>query len=55
MHIMRTVNGFQPLPRQLTATLTAALGTFPIAVVTGARQTGKSTLVRNLINGGARD
>jgi hypothetical protein len=54
MDIRRAVKGFQPLPRRLTATLTAALRTLPIAVVTGARQTGKSTPVRNLINGGAR-
>jgi predicted AAA+ superfamily ATPase len=35
-----------PLPRLLTAPLAAALRTMPAVVVTGARQTGKSTLVR---------
>jgi predicted AAA+ superfamily ATPase len=54
MDIMHSMNGFTPLLRALTATLTAALRAFPIAVVTGARQTGKSTLVRSLLNGGTR-
>lgn len=34
------------LPRLVQARLGALLGVFPVAVVTGARQTGKSTLVR---------
>jgi predicted AAA+ superfamily ATPase len=37
------------LPRDLTARLRRALGAFPAVVVTGARQTGKSTLVRELL------
>ena len=36
------------LPRALEATLRARLATFPVVVVTGARQTGKSTLAREL-------
>ncbi|HTQ78979.1 MAG TPA: hypothetical protein VMM92_03200 [Thermoanaerobaculia bacterium] len=34
------------LPRLLGAPLGTALGSFPVAVIPGARQTGKSTLVR---------
>src|SRR5688572_14712081 len=41
------------LPRLLTAPLQRALRTMPVVVVTGARQTGKSTLVRHLL--GPRD
>ena len=37
-----------PLPRLLAAPLAAALRTMPAVVITGARQTGKSTLVRGL-------
>lgn len=36
------------LPRAVTKRLTAAMGALPVAVVMGARQTGKSTLVRAL-------
>jgi len=36
------------LPRHLDATLAKALATFPVVVLTGARQTGKSTLARRL-------
>ena len=36
------------LPRALEPTLRARLATFPVVVVTGARQTGKSTLAREL-------
>ena len=35
-------------PRALEPTLKARLATFPVVVVTGARQTGKSTLAREL-------
>ena len=35
-------------PRALEPTLRARLATFPVVVVTGARQTGKSTLAREL-------
>lgn len=34
------------LPRALTETAQRALGLFPVVVISGARQTGKSTLVR---------
>ncbi len=36
------------LPRLLEPSLTEALRTFPVVVVTGPRQAGKSTLVRNI-------
>ena len=36
-----------PLPRIADSALTRALGLFPVVVVTGARRTGKSTLVRS--------
>lgn len=36
-----------PLPRVLERTLERALSLFPVVVVTGARRTGKSTLVRS--------
>ena len=38
----------EPLPRLLAEPLARAAGTMPVVVVTGARQTGKSTLVRKL-------
>lgn len=38
----------KPLRRAAEDLLTAALADFPVVVITGARQTGKSTLVRNL-------
>jgi hypothetical protein len=44
-----------PLPRYLTAEVERALREFPVVVLTGARQTGKSTLARDLIGGPARD
>lgn len=37
------------LPRALATVLRRALRAFPVVVVTGARQTGKSTLVRELL------
>ncbi|MGF1660922.1 MAG: ATP-binding protein [Kineosporiaceae bacterium] len=39
------------LPRLLRPSLTAALGDTPVVVVHGPRQSGKSTLVRNLLDG----
>lgn len=48
MIIIHGVNRMQILPRALEASLTAALRSFPVVVVTGSRQTGKSTLVRPL-------
>jgi len=38
----------RPLPRALAPRLTSLLRSFPAVVVTGARQTGKSTLVQQL-------
>lgn len=45
MIIIHGVNGLQILPRALEASLTAALRSFPVVVLTGSRQTGKSELV----------
>ena len=46
MIIIHGVNNHaQPLPRILEPALAAALRRFPVVVVTGARQTGKTTLV----------
>ncbi len=42
------------LPRLLQTTLAGHLRTMPAVVVTGARQTGKSTLVQALVNGERR-
>ncbi|MBI2437715.1 MAG: ATP-binding protein [Lentisphaerae bacterium] len=44
----------KPLPRLLTPILRRALKNAPVVVLTGARQTGKSTLVRELLNEPAR-
>jgi len=48
MIIIHGVNELHILPRALEASLTSALRSFPVVVVTGSRQTGKSTLVRPL-------
>lgn len=40
-----------PLPRSVTGSLEHRLGVMPVVVVTGARQTGKTTLARNLVAG----
>lgn len=42
------------LPRALGPSLADALRAFPVTVITGARQTGKSTLVRDLLPGPRR-
>lgn len=56
MIIIHVVNNLAlPFPRYLTESLRQALKTFPVVVVTGARQTGKSTLIRELLPGPARD
>ena len=45
MDIIHIVNGLQKiLPRVLEATVAESLARFPVVVLTGARQTGKSTL-----------
>ncbi len=41
-------------PRMLEPTLRQALRDFPVVVLTGARQTGKTTIARQLDGGGAR-
>lgn len=47
MIIIHDVNNFY-MPRALAATVEARLRSAPVVVVTGARQTGKSTLVQRL-------
>jgi len=50
MHIIHDVNGLHGiLPRHLTGRVRQALRTFPVVVLSGARQTGKSTLIRRLL------
>jgi len=48
MIIIHAVNDQHILPRALQSALDLALRSFPVVVVTGSRQTGKSTLVRDL-------
>lgn len=50
MIIIHAMNNF-PLPRLVAAGLADRLRVMPAVVVTGARQTGKSTLVQNLPGG----
>src|SRR5579885_1773095 len=45
----------QPLPRALTTEVLHALAAFPVVVLTGARQTGKSTLIRDLLPSSGRN
>jgi len=48
MNIIQTMNkNMHILPRLITPALQRVLGRFPVVVLTGARQTGKSTLVSN--------
>lgn len=54
MIIIQRVNRFTYHPRLLEGQLERSLSTFPVAVVTGARQTGKSTLVRTGAVGSGR-
>lgn len=50
MNIIHGVNrNARPLPRHLTAAIAEALAAFPVVIVTGARQTGKSTLIHELL------
>lgn len=53
IHDMNNIH--KPLPRYLTRQVVEALATFPVVVLTGARQTGKSTLIRELLPGSGRD
>jgi predicted AAA+ superfamily ATPase len=48
MIIIHGMNRFHVLPRLVQRPLELALRSFPVVVVTGSRQTGKSTLVRAL-------
>jgi predicted AAA+ superfamily ATPase len=48
MIIIHGMNDLQVLPRLLRHPLETTLRSFPVVVVTGSRQTGKSTLVRSL-------
>jgi hypothetical protein len=47
MIIIHTMNNHAYIPRFLEGALNRALKAFPVVVVTGARQSGKSTLVRH--------
>ena len=51
MIIIQTMNG--PVPRLIEEALRRAAAVMPVVIVTGARQTGKSTLVRDLVAGDA--
>jgi len=48
MIIIHAMNDLQAVPRQLEGPLEKALATSPVVVVSGARQTGKSTLASRL-------
>lgn len=52
---MHVTNDFQYLPRYLEPVLYEALQAFPVVVISGARQTGKSTLARRLGEETGRD
>jgi uncharacterized protein len=55
MIIIHAMNNSQRyLPRYLTRRITKALKSSPVVVITGARQTGKSTLVQHLGERGTR-
>src|SRR5437016_4813496 len=54
MIIIHDLNNFSPRPRLLQASLAHALSVMPVVVVTGARQTGKTTLVRELASDHSR-
>ena len=49
MIIIQAMNSRAALPRLVAPALRSALGTMPAVVVTGARQTGKTTLVEELV------
>jgi len=54
MIIIHAVKTAPILPRLLSGPISTALRTDPVVVVTGARQTGKSTLARSLLAGPER-
>lgn len=49
MHLLVTPEGRSLLPRAAAGVVAQVLEIFPVVVVTGPRQTGKSTLVRDLM------
>ncbi len=51
---MTIIHGMETLPRLVQAALAERLRVMPAVVVTGARQTGKSTLVERLVPGRRR-
>src|SRR5215204_3719130 len=51
---MTIIHGMKALPRLVGAALAERLRVMPAVVVTGARQTGKSTLVEQLVSGKRR-
>ena len=51
---MKIIHGMNPLPRLVSGALADRLAVMPAVVVTGARQTGKSTLAERLVAGGRR-
>ena len=51
---MTIIHGMKTLPRLVSAGLAQRLRVMPAAVVTGARQTGKSTIVEYLVEGARR-
>jgi predicted AAA+ superfamily ATPase len=51
---MIIIHDVDVLPRAVEGTLSQALGIMPAVVVTGARQTGKSTLATERVSGSRR-
>ena len=51
---MTIIHGMKTLPRLVGAALAERLRVMPAVVVTGARQTGKSTLAEHLVAGARR-
>ena len=51
---MIIIHNVKPLPRLVQAALADRLRVMPAVVVTGARQTGKSTLAEQLVRGKRR-
>src|SRR5574341_967809 len=54
MNIIRALMESRPLPRLLGPLLEQALATAPVVVLTGARQTGKSTLAMTIPSAASR-
>jgi len=51
---MNIIHGMEPLPRLVDSALASRLRVMPAVVLTGARQTGKSTLVETMVPGRRR-